>query len=285
MPTTAHGERRLDRGRIVTVEENRRQRARAIAQLLGMTVNSLKLILFADVMAAFGNGNNSTPLVPLIILLVITFFFMVYFRVFCPPISKLMVGIELIATCCDLGSFISGIIVAVTPHDDFERMAKLGWAMLIFQVVGLMIELVPPVVMLLWKMIVLAFKLVFKRQTPKERFAEAVWLVMAQDPDILARKFADRWMIKVLGRGLDNRELLPHEIGIEVLPRFVTNLGRSLKGGMSTFVSRSAVSLKSFAPRSRSMDDAAAMAVEEADSMDVPPTPYDQEHPRQQYAD
>jgi hypothetical protein len=41
---------------------------------------------------------------------------------------------------------------------------------------------------------------------------------LLQNPRILEHKFADRWLLKALGRGLYNRPVLPHEKGHTLLP-------------------------------------------------------------------
>lgn len=45
---------------------------------------------------------------------------------------------------------------------------------------------------------------------------------MGRDPHILARKFADRWLLRVHGRGLNQRALHYHEKGRSALPFAVT---------------------------------------------------------------
>ena len=54
--------------------------------------------------------------------------------------------------------------------------------------------------------------------SPADRFAAVVRQVMARDERILARKYCDRWLLRVHGRGLNQRLLQHHEKGQAVLP-------------------------------------------------------------------
>lgn len=51
------------------------------------------------------------------------------------------------------------------------------------------------------------------RPSPADRFAEVARDVMARDPHILARKYADRWMVRALGVGLYDRPVWRRETG------------------------------------------------------------------------
>lgn len=86
----------------------------------------------------------------------------------------------------------------------FTCRTRLGWAMLVFQVVGMIANIAPPVLTLL----ILSGRFIaslFRKQQPADRFADAVWEVMARDPSIMARRYADRWLYRVHGRGLGGR--------------------------------------------------------------------------------
>lgn len=74
------------------------------------------------------------------------------------------------------------------------RSNRLGTAMLVFQVVGMLCHCLR---YCLQQAVQKAGRLWRRwRPGPAERFAAAVHEVMARDERILARKFADRWLLR-----------------------------------------------------------------------------------------
>lgn len=79
--------------------------------------------------------------------------------------------------------------------------------MLVFQLVGLATNVVGPLLMLVREV---EGTIVLRRRSGS-RFAAVVSAAMERSPQIASRKYADRWLVKVLGRGLGRRAPLPHE--------------------------------------------------------------------------
>jgi hypothetical protein len=88
--------------------------------------------------------------------------------------------------------------------------------MLVFQTVNMVATIMPGVV----TFSVLGCQWVWRRFHPPadEKFAAVVRAVMSREPTILARKYADRWLLRVHGRGLNERALCHHEKAQQLLP-------------------------------------------------------------------
>ena len=57
-----------------------------------------------------------------------------------------------------------------------------------------------------------------QRNGAAQRFADAVRAAMAREPSIMERKYADRWLMHVHGRGLGGRPPMSGELGHSALP-------------------------------------------------------------------
>lgn len=90
------------------------------------------------------------------------------------------------------------------PHPPAHpRSNRLGTAMLVFQVVGMLCHCLR---YCLQQAVEKAGRLWRRwRPGPAERFAAVVHEVMARDPHILARKFADRWLLRWGGEGVQGK--------------------------------------------------------------------------------
>lgn len=97
--------------------------------------------------------------------------------------------------------------------------------MLVFQVIGMFSNIVPRTYQIFEALFGVIKKFFWGPKSEGDRFAAAVWEVMRQDPHILARKYCDRWLVKVHQRGLNGRELLPHEIRQQILPFKMPSMG------------------------------------------------------------
>jgi hypothetical protein len=80
---------------------SRRARARETAQLLGVAVNELKVVLFANVLA--GASAGADPAAPLALLLAVTAASWVYLRFAAPPATRVDLAVEVLETVCDAG--------------------------------------------------------------------------------------------------------------------------------------------------------------------------------------
>jgi hypothetical protein len=80
---------------------SRAARARETAQLLGVAVNELKVILFANVLA--GASAGADPAAPLALLLAVTAASWAYLRFAAPPATRVDLAVEVLETVCDAG--------------------------------------------------------------------------------------------------------------------------------------------------------------------------------------
>jgi hypothetical protein len=110
----------LDRGGPIYLAQTRKQKAREVLQLLGITIMLFKLVLFADLLAGMSTGVS--PVLQVVLLLTLTAVYWVYMRVFAPPNELSDLAVEIAATLCDAGTFACGLIVAVTPSGSFELL-------------------------------------------------------------------------------------------------------------------------------------------------------------------
>lgn len=111
---------KLDRGKPVYISKTRFEKAREVLQLLGITITLFKLVLFADVLAGMSTGVS--PVLQVALLLVLTVIYWVYMRAFAPPNELADLAVEIAATACDAGTFICGLVVALTPPGSFNLL-------------------------------------------------------------------------------------------------------------------------------------------------------------------
>lgn len=111
---------KLIRNPAVLLAATRRERARDVLQLLGLSISLFKMVLFADLLAGLSKGVS--PIVQVTLLLCLTTLYWVYMRVFAPPNELSDLLVEVASTACDAGTFACGIIVAVTPPSNFTLL-------------------------------------------------------------------------------------------------------------------------------------------------------------------
>ncbi|PRW60571.1 rhamnose-binding lectin-like [Chlorella sorokiniana] len=237
----------FDRGRMVPLSplESRRARAVQVAKTLGVTVQLTKMVLFAQLAAALSasdsSGSNSQAVWQVIPLLVLTVVYWAYLRIFVPLASFVDMFGEVVSCACDLGTFVCGLLVAVLPASNAHRLQQLGIAMLVFQLVGMLCSMVPRAFEVLAAGAIWLWRR--WRPSPADKFAAVVRAVMAQDRHILARKYCDRWLLRVHGRGLNQRALHYHEKGRSALP-FAVTLHKPLTRALTRKLTRALTSRK-----------------------------------------
>lgn len=207
--------------------ETRLQQMKCIAQMLSTIVTTFKILLFINIMAGLsGQGSNVNPMVQIILLLVLTVVYWAYMR-FLVPICDLMdLCAEVVSTACDFGTFVSGLILLFTAPDNVSQQVSLGWAMLVFQVVGLTTNIMMPAI----KMTLFVWEVamsILKKDTQSCRFREVVHEVILDNPTILVKRYADRWLVKVHRRGLKGRKLSHFERSASVLPFHLSKIASS----------------------------------------------------------
>ncbi|PSC71772.1 T9SS C-terminal target domain-containing [Micractinium conductrix] len=208
---------RYDRGSLVTATHTHAQQAHETAKTLGVSVQMLKLVLFAQLAATLGEREGSSALLQVIPLLSLTLLYWLYVRLFVPMNVVEDIIAEGISCAADVATFVCCILVAVLPPTSVDELNRIGIAMLAFQLTGMACTLLPgcvPSIVRLVRWITSKFH----GPLPEDQLADAVWAVMEKDPHILSRKFADRWLLKVHGRGLNQRALHINEQKQTLLP-------------------------------------------------------------------
>jgi hypothetical protein len=199
---------------------SRRARAREVAQVLGVAVEELKVVLFANLLA--GTASGADPAAPLAILLSVTALAWLYLRVFSPPATRADLAVAVLETLCDAGSLAAGVALAVTAPTDFGTISQLGLAMLTFQVVALFCTVVPRLAHMCYEAAVVTRAAAAPPRRPA--LAAVVAAAMARDPACLARKYGRRWLRAARGRELGGRALAPAP---SVLPFRLATLARA----------------------------------------------------------
>ncbi|PRW58310.1 hypothetical protein C2E21_3288 [Chlorella sorokiniana] len=222
---------RVDRGELVPVAQTRLARMREATHTLGVSIQLLKLVLFAQLAAVLssvgsGTSSKSAALWQIIPLLLLTVFYSVYVRLFVPLAGLPDLVGEILNCACDLGTCICGLMVACLPVTRYNELNRLGYAMLAFQVAGFICNMLPTSLDMLGRASHWAWRRL-RGPTPADKFAAAVYASMAQDQHIAARKFADRWLVKVHRRGLNSRPLHHHEKEPQLLPFKLSRFGSS----------------------------------------------------------
>lgn len=218
--------------------QTRMEQLRVIAALMCTVVTTFKICLFINLMAASEeDGKTSQTMVQVVILMTVTVLYWLYMR-FMVPINFIDLFAEVISTACDMGTFVSGLIILLTPADDYHTLEQLGWALLVFQLVGMMVNIMVPVFKMMHYLLNSIFALLKNKK--KVKFVAVVREAICNSPDILAPKYADKWLVKVHKRGLHGRKLAPSErndasvlpftLSLKSLSRMSKSMGRSRLG-------------------------------------------------------
>lgn len=115
---------RMDRVRIANVPYPSRWHAAAVVvAVLAVAIATLKAVLFVDLMAGLaGQTPGRTALWSAIFLLGLTLLYWAYLRSFVPICSPLDLVAEVVMTANDVGTFSSGVALAVADRADVQRM-------------------------------------------------------------------------------------------------------------------------------------------------------------------
>jgi len=108
------------RGQFIPVSNSRLARARQVAQLLGLAVSSLKMVLFADVLAGMASG--AAPVLPVALLFAVTALYLLYVRFVCPPAEVSDLLIDTVSTLCDIGTLVCAIMACTTNPTNFAKL-------------------------------------------------------------------------------------------------------------------------------------------------------------------
>ncbi|KAL4434011.1 hypothetical protein ABPG75_000452 [Micractinium tetrahymenae] len=140
-------------------------------------------------------------------------FYAIYLLAVRPYNVAVVGGVELTATLCTLCML--GLAMAVMEgrgESDLTR-TTVGTVMLVIQLIGFLAVMAGAFwvgLRAVWAALGLRRRLRLP-PSPADRFADAVHQVMSTDPEISARKYFDRWMVRALGLGLYNRPVWRRE--------------------------------------------------------------------------
>ncbi|KAK9800174.1 hypothetical protein WJX73_003425 [Symbiochloris irregularis] len=162
-----------------------------------------KTLGFAIILNAY---TSNTAWSQIILLMVLAVVYVMYLRFIRPNMERFDLATNIIGALMDVGTFICGIILLSMPDASAGFVSRVGVAMLVLQGISFVLFLLGAVLLIngavsslpLWRRLF---------PTPSDKLANAVHKVMIQDHGILARRYADRWMVKALGQGLGKRPL------------------------------------------------------------------------------
>ncbi|GAB4818169.1 hypothetical protein N2152v2_005215 [Parachlorella kessleri] len=170
----------------------------------------LRLVVLAAVVSGVMDTNNVAQVVALLVLYVLSAVALLVLR---PFNSAALGALELAATLAPAAVFAATLAVMDGRGADSGTRDAAGTAMLACQGIGFLCYIV---IVGYTSCAALAGALPLRRwvglrPSRSDRLAGAVVQVMSRDPTILARKFADRWMVHALGYGLLNRPVWRRE--------------------------------------------------------------------------
>ncbi len=188
-----------------------------ILRALASAITIAKMVLAANIMAGLSGNTSVDPKLQVILMLILTGIDFLYVRFLCPVADPWELIPRTLSLCCDIGTFVCTLLLAIVPTTDIETIGTLGWCMLIFQLSSFLLNAVPPCVWLCAGFYSAVVKII-KGKTAADEFVAVVKAAMKADPNILARKYADKWMAKTFGRGLLGRRLMHFEMPTRALP-------------------------------------------------------------------
>jgi hypothetical protein len=188
-----------------------------ILRALSGGITIAKMVLAANIMAGLSGNSSVDPKSQIIAMLILTVLEFLYVRFLCPVADPWELIPRALSLCCDAGTFTCSMILAVISTTEIETINTLGWCMLIFQLSSFLLNAVPPCVWLCAGFYSAVVKII-KGKTAADEFVAVVKTAMKADPNVLVRKYADKWMVKALGRGLLGRRLMHFEKPKQALP-------------------------------------------------------------------
>ncbi|KAK9809018.1 hypothetical protein WJX72_007977 [[Myrmecia] bisecta] len=201
----------LNRGQLVPVP------GKAIISIGRLRVHRHQLQAYANLfealkvisLALLTNGISSSPnnnLAQVVAMLAIVTVYLLYLRFFKPIERRTELAIQIVSEVMSMFVFACGIVLIAKGHVSPRFRLNLGIAMLVAQAIAFLAYLLH-ILRLVWENVSgnVIPNLKFLPRSPAAKFAAVVRQVMQKDEHILARKYSDRWMIKVLKIGLFKR--------------------------------------------------------------------------------
>lgn len=105
-------------------------------QTFGILLSVAKMVLFALIINAVGSVNSIPQVLALVL---VALLHLVYLRLCLPFRMRIELAAEMVASCCDLGVFVCGIILITKTSWTAAERRSMGLAMLVMQATGFLI--------------------------------------------------------------------------------------------------------------------------------------------------
>lgn len=171
----------------------------------------MKLIIFAIIIGA---EDNDESLSQLVILLILSSGFVVFFRVSRPYLTRYELALAILAEVADIVTFILGVCLILGPELDRGYRRNLGLGMLWIEGIAfglILLERFLVIALFLGEQVLEQLRKRSVKKPEPANLMNALWKVLAKHPGYLKRKFFHRWMVLTLGKGLTGRVLVSDE--------------------------------------------------------------------------
>ncbi|CAD7694728.1 unnamed protein product, partial [Ostreobium quekettii] len=176
-------------------------------QILTRPLDYMKIVLLGCLVGGVDSDNSMAQVIALFCISLLA---LLLTRLSRPFPSRLDMAVTLLAEAADVVTFALGIVLLAGPNEDRDFRLRIGTAMLCVEGVALLTTLV--------EHLIIGFGICGwlrgkhrEKKTKPSKFVAVVEKVMMQNTRRLERKYFERWMVKVLRRGLHNRPLRGEE--------------------------------------------------------------------------
>ena len=215
----------VDRGKLVALEErplwtlplpkleNNRLRLRSTKvcrhhlQLMSKLLDVIKLILVGCIIA--GVGNTVDNIASIIALIALSLTLTLLLRISNPFLSRFNMSMLLMSEVADLIVYACALVLILGPENDEDTDRGIGTVMLLSEALVLLVQMMEYAALGIgtglagyekWK------------SSNQHKFIDLVHTLMMQNKHYLAKKYADRWMVRTFSRGLHGRVPDRHEL-------------------------------------------------------------------------
>ena len=216
---------RVDRGKLVVLSErplwtvpvpkfeNNRLRLgssrvyRYHLQLMSKLLDMITIILVGCIVAGVGNTDDNIS--SIVTLIALSLILLLLLRTANPFMSRFNMLVLLLSHTADLIVYTCALFLIVGPDTDEDTNQVIGLVMLLSEALVLLVQMLEYATLGLG----LAFEKYDEWKSKKQhKFFDVVQKLMIQNEYYLERKYADRWMVRTLSRGLHGRVPDRHEL-------------------------------------------------------------------------
>lgn len=178
-------------------------------QILTRLLDFTKIILLACLVSGLSNSEDNMG--QILALFVGSTLNLIVIRVARPFPTRLDMTVTMLAEGADVVTFFLGIILLIGPNNDSEFRLNVGRGMICAEGAAFLSMVLERLLMASLGL-GMACTILKGQKVPK--MAEVVLAAMGHYDRFLERKYFDRWMVKVLKRGLHNRPVRREELPV-----------------------------------------------------------------------